>query len=284
MRTNSIIRQKTLTSTLPLPSTTSDENIGSHQHAAADHCRPSCRLYSRSRHFLTELLKPIPTMIAASVVTALVDPMKALFLPPSGNFQPSFRPVAPDGQPPLAFVLDTAGFVGAVSVPIGLIYLGSALACLRLRSGETFPRGAIAELALARMVVTPLLRVGITRWFVRAGFVDRDDKVLQFVCMCVSLPSRSPRFFYALLMYGSVYSLFSGLPSATTQVSGPFALVFGMYSLASVGLPHANLLAYWLRGTLFSVLDTAVHPDAFHYDWIGCIYAQLPLLRALDGK
>jgi hypothetical protein len=199
MRTNSIISQKALTSTLPLPSTTSDENIErSHEHAAADHRRPSCRLYSRFRHFLTELLKPIPIVIAVSVVTALVDPLKALFLPPSGNFQPKFRPVAPDGQPPLAFVLDTAGFIGAASVPIGLICLGSALACLRLREGETFPRGAIAALALARMVVTPLLGVGITRWFVSTGFVGRDDKVLQFVCMCVFLAHSIDALFFHL--------------------------------------------------------------------------------------
>jgi len=184
MRSTSTISQKTLTSTLP--STTSDENIETHGHAA-DH-RPSCRLYSRLRHFFTELLKPIPIVIAVSVVTALVDPLKALFLPPSSSFQPRFRPVAPDGQPPLAFVLDTADFIGAASVPLGLMCLGSALACLRLRSGEIFPHGAITALALARMVVTPLLGVGITRWFVHAGFVDRDDKVLQFVCMCVSFP------------------------------------------------------------------------------------------------
>ena len=189
MGSKSIISQKTLTSTPPSP--TSDKNMDftpleTHGHSADR--RPSCRLYSRLRHFLAELLKPIPIVIFLSLVIALVDPLKALFLPPSGSFQPRVRPAAPDGQPPLAFVLDTASFVGAASVPIGLICLGSALACLRLRSGETFPQGAITALALARMVVTPLLGVGITRWFVHAGFVDRDDKVLQFVCMYVSRP------------------------------------------------------------------------------------------------
>jgi len=94
---------------------------------------------------------------------------------------PWFQPVAPDGQPPLAFVLDTASFVGVASVPIGLICLGSALACLRLRPAQTFPQGAITALPLARMVVMPLLGVGITRWLVHAGFVGRDDKALQFV-------------------------------------------------------------------------------------------------------
>ena len=55
-----------------------------------------------------------------------------------------------------------------------------------------------------------------------------------------------------------------------------------MYSLGFAGLPYANLLAYWLRGTFFSIIDSAIHPDAFRYDWTGCIYAQLPLLRILD--
>ena len=140
-------------------------------------------LVPRSPHFLKELLKPSPIVIVFAIVIALVDPLKALFLPPSSSFKPRFRPVAPDGQPPLAFVLDTASFVGASCVPIGLICLGSAISCLRMRSGEPFPRGAIASLALAKMVVTPLIGIGITRWFAHAGFVDSDDKVLQFICM-----------------------------------------------------------------------------------------------------
>ncbi len=148
----------------------------------SSHCD---HLVLRSPRFLQELLKPIPIVIVFAIVIALVDPLKALFIPPSSSFNPRFRPVAPDGQPPLAFVLDTATFVGAASVPIGLICLGSALACLRIRSGEPFPRGAIASLALAKMVVTPLIGVGITRWFAHVGFVHRDDKVLQFVCVCV---------------------------------------------------------------------------------------------------
>ena len=146
-----------------------------------------CRLPSRAKFFLVELLKPIPIAIVFAVVIALVDPLKALFLPPSADFNPRFRPVAPDGQPPLAFVLDTATFIGAASVPIGLICLGSALAHLPLGSGKAFPRGAIVALALAKMVVTPIFGVCVTRLFVHVGFVNRDDKVLQFVCMYVRL-------------------------------------------------------------------------------------------------
>jgi auxin efflux carrier family protein len=142
-------------------------------------------LLSRSRHFLRQLLKPCTVVIILSFVISLVDPLKALFIPPSSNFQPHFRPTAPDGQPPLAFIFDTATFIGGACIPLGLICLGSALACLSLRSGEPFPKCAIASLALGKMVVIPIIGVAITRGFAHVGFVHSDDKVLQFVCMCV---------------------------------------------------------------------------------------------------
>jgi len=223
------ISQKASASTPPSPTSLSDSSTNCASlaspeilpHPESHH--PSRQHHSGLRGFLAELLKPAPIVIVFAIVIALVDPLKALFLPPSANFQPRFRPVAPDGQPPLAFILDTAAFVGAASVPIGLVCLGSALACLRVRLGEAFPVGAIAALALAKMVVTPLLGVGLTRLFAHAGFVRRDDKVLQFVCMCMCRPPCGyARALHRLLTYGSVFSLFSGLPTATTQVSWLF--------------------------------------------------------------
>ena len=140
---------------------------------------------SRSLHFLKQLTKPYMVVIILSFVISLVDPLKALFIPPSSNFQPRFRPIAPDGQPPLAFIFDTATFIGGAYIPLGLICLGSALACLSVRSGGPFPIGAIASLALGKTVVIPIIGVAITRGFAHVGFVHSDDKVLQFVCMCV---------------------------------------------------------------------------------------------------
>jgi len=140
---------------------------------------------SRSRHFLKQLLHPCTVVILLSFVVALVDPLKALFIPPSSNFRPHFRPTAPDGQPPLAFIFDTATFIGGACIPLSLICLGSALACLSFRSGGPFPKGAIVSLALGKLVVIPILGVAITRGFTNVGFINRDDKVLQFVCMCV---------------------------------------------------------------------------------------------------
>ncbi|KAI9437187.1 auxin efflux carrier [Lactarius indigo] len=191
---------------------------------------------SNLKRFLVELLKPAPVVIVFAIVVALVNPLKALFLPPSANFQPRFRPVAPDGQPPLAFLLDFTTFIGAASVPIGLVCLGSALARLRVGSdaGGAFPRGAIAALALVRMVLTPILGVAVTRFFTRAGFVDREDKVLQFVCI-----------------------VFSGLPTATTQVylTQVYSPTGSTEHLSAFLIPQYILMPFTMTGLVTYTLN-----------------------------
>ncbi|KAH9167693.1 auxin efflux carrier [Lactarius sanguifluus] len=175
---------------------------------------------SNLKRFLTELLKPAPIVIVFAIVTALVNPLKALFLPPSANFQPRFRPVAPDGQPPLAFLLDFT----------------TALARLRVGSdaGDAFPRGAIAALALVRMIVTPILGVAVTRFFTRAGFVDREDKVLQFVCI-----------------------VFSGLPTATTQVylTQVYSPTGSTEHLSAFLIPQYILMPFTMTGLVMYTLN-----------------------------
>ncbi|KAI0032444.1 auxin efflux carrier [Vararia minispora EC-137] len=157
------------------------------------------RIYRRAlRNFFFYMLKPAPLSVLISLPIALIDPLKALFVAPDASFQPSFHPVAPDGEPPLAFVLDTATFAGNASVPLGLVCLGSALARLNVGGRENWarlPRGAIAALALGKMLLSAVVGVGIVIGFVHRGLLDANDKVLQFVCI-----------------------ILAGLPTATTQV------------------------------------------------------------------
>ena len=82
--------------------------------------------------------------------------------------------------------MDTATFIGAASVPLGLVCLGSALARLKIpRSGQwgALPVGAISSLAVGKLLVMPVLGVVIVQGLVRGGVIPEDDKVLQFVCM-----------------------------------------------------------------------------------------------------
>ena len=189
-RTTSIISESSVIYAIPSPAPLTTELLQkpTNDCSSRRYHNNNLRVLSRrSGKFLKQLFKPAPIVIILAIVIALVDPLKALFLPPSLNFQPRFRPIAPDGQPPLAFVFDMASFVGAAYAPMGLLCLGSVIASLQLRSEEPLPTGAITSLALAKMVVTPLIGIGITRWFAHLGFINREDKVLQFVCMCVDL-------------------------------------------------------------------------------------------------
>ena len=131
---------------------------------------------------MRSLLLPCSITIVVSIVISAVTPLKALFTPVENDPIPN----APDGQPPLAFILDCAEFVGAASVPLGLICLGSAVARVRVpRKGEwgQLPLGAILWFSVTKMALIPVLGVLIVQGLVKTGFVDPDDKVLRYVCM-----------------------------------------------------------------------------------------------------
>ncbi|KAJ7718718.1 auxin efflux carrier transmembrane protein [Mycena maculata] len=151
------------------------------------------RLRANLTTFLRNLFIPASAAILASFIIALVPQLKALFVDVAGTHIPN----APDGQPPLAFVMDAATFIGAASVPMALVCLGSALARLRVPRGSwgSLPIGAILSLSAGKMLLFPVLGVLICKGLVQGGVISRDDKVLQFICM-----------------------FFSCLPTATTQV------------------------------------------------------------------
>ena len=206
------------TSTIIASSPTSS-TIELFKQPTADHSshRRHHNFLSSLRDFLKELLKPCTVVIVLSFVVSLVDPLKALFIPPSSTFQPDFWPTAPGGQPPLVFIFNTTTFIGGACIPLGLICLGSALAGLSFRSGGPFPKGAIALLTLGKMVVNPIIGIAITRAFIHVGFVNRDDKVLQFVCLCVFFLVQLLLIFS--LLTSTFFSILSGIPTSSTLVS-----------------------------------------------------------------
>ncbi|KAH8105071.1 auxin efflux carrier [Phellopilus nigrolimitatus] len=139
-----------------------------------------------ARSVMRSFLLPCSVTIVFSIVISVVTPLKALFTPVPNSPIPN----APDGQPPLAFILDCATFVGAASVPLGLICLGAAVARVNLpRRGEwgMLPLGAIIWFAITKMLLLPVLGVLICQGLVQVGFIDADDKVLRFVCMFMSV-------------------------------------------------------------------------------------------------
>ncbi|KAF8206071.1 auxin efflux carrier [Mycena galopus ATCC 62051] len=165
------------------------------QHAKVRSPRIGCRgtVYANIRAFQRNLFMQGSISIIASFVIALVPQLKALFVEVPGIHIPS----APDGDPPLAFFIDSATFIGAASVPMGLVCLGSVLARLTIprRAWRSLPSGAILGLAIGKMLISPVLGILICKGLANVNVISREDKVLQFVCI-----------------------FFSCLPTATTQV------------------------------------------------------------------
>lgn len=138
-------------------------------------------LKTRLKTFFRSLLTAPSISIFVSFPIALIPKLKALFIAVDGVNMPS----APDGQPPLAFIMDVATFIGAASVPLGLICLGSALARLKIPLNQwgSLPVGAISSLAIGKLLLMPVLGVLIVKGLVHGGLIPEEDKVLQFVCM-----------------------------------------------------------------------------------------------------
>ncbi|KAF5327766.1 hypothetical protein D9619_004550 [Psilocybe cf. subviscida] len=183
--------------------------------------------------FFKAAINPASLAILIAFPIALIPVLKALFVQVPGTNIPA----APDGQPPLAFLLDATTFVGAASVPLGLICLGSSLARLPVpRKGQwsRLPLGAISWLAVGKLLVIPVLGVLMCEGFTRAGLISRDDKVLRLVCIFIScLPTATTQ-----VLLTQVYS---GTGSA--EHLAPFLIP--QYILMIVAMPA--LIAYTLQ-------------------------------------
>lgn len=85
------------------------------------------------------LLHHVPTAtwsVIAGLLFSLIQPLKAL-LTETGGWTGSRMPNAPDNNPPLHFLLDTAAYIGALTVPLGLMLLGSSFARLKVYTKDT---------------------------------------------------------------------------------------------------------------------------------------------------
>ncbi|PVF96268.1 auxin efflux carrier [Serendipita vermifera] len=156
---------------------------------------------SRVVSFLRSLLTPATITMAVAFPVALIKPLKGLFV----ELENSPIPNAPDGRPPLYFIMDTANFLGAASIPLGLICLGTALATMKIpKTLSSLPVGAITAMAIGKLVIQPIIGVLIVNAFVRIGFIDENDKVLRFVTMFFScMPTSTTQVFFTQVYSGT---------------------------------------------------------------------------------
>ncbi|OCH94478.1 auxin efflux carrier [Obba rivulosa] len=134
---------------------------------------------------LTVVITPITLTLAISLPVALIQDLKALFVDVSSEGGPSWH--GPDGRPPLAFVMDTAQFLGNIAVPLALVLLGASFARLRVpRPLSRLPIMAMVLVTMAKLVVLPVIGVFLIQSMVKAGMIDKDAKAEKFVAMFLS--------------------------------------------------------------------------------------------------
>ncbi|ODV79757.1 auxin efflux carrier [Suhomyces tanzawaensis NRRL Y-17324] len=131
------------------------------------------------------MLQPNSVSLIVSLAIAMSPPLKALFVP-THNFHLS---PAPDNQPPLSFLMDLASYVGAASVPLGLILLGATISRLQVKSMPPGFWKTAVMITCCRLILLPMIGVGITTGLHKAGWYG-SDPILRFVSVLeFGLPS-----------------------------------------------------------------------------------------------
>lgn len=89
------------------------------------------RLWTGVRSCVKHTLTPPTISLVVSIIIGVVPVLRDLFVPAESP-EKHFSATAPDGNPPLSTIYDAASFVGAASVPLGLIVLGASIATIEV--------------------------------------------------------------------------------------------------------------------------------------------------------
>ncbi|KAF3925123.1 hypothetical protein ABW20_dc0100287 [Dactylellina cionopaga] len=145
------------------------------------------KVWARVKLFIT-----IPAMtLLSALVIAIVPYLRALFVPTTGVTMPS----APDGRPPLDFVVQFASYGGQLSPVMGIAMLGAALSRIRVRH---LPDGfwmSIAATCILKLIVGPILGILWIQGLKHTTLINNDQKMMQLVI-----------------------AITGGMPAATSQV------------------------------------------------------------------
>ncbi|KAL7419128.1 Protein M3 [Cryptotrichosporon argae] len=132
-------------------------------------------------------LPPTTWATFLGIPISVVSPLKALFTPVDG-WSGTRIPYAPDGNPPLYFLLETATFMGQISIPAALVLLGASFARLKMpNSWRELPLAAIVSVAVAKMVIVPIFGIFVVQAFRgHTSLFPAADKIRVFVTVLLS--------------------------------------------------------------------------------------------------
>lgn len=162
---------------IAFPSLTPTPSLPTSSHST--HPKAYMRVLHSLKTFFLSLVSPPTISLLSALIIALIPTLKSLFV---YTPESTFHPTAPDGQPPLAILYQTATFVGAASVPLGLTVLGASMAKMRIpRPVNRLPLASIGAMAAVKIVVLPVIGYFFVEGLVKhTGMVAADNAVLRF--------------------------------------------------------------------------------------------------------
>ncbi|KAJ6261707.1 hypothetical protein Dda_2505 [Drechslerella dactyloides] len=131
------------------------------------------RIMGRVKLFVT-----IPTMtLISALIIAIVPYLRALFVVTHGVSMPN----APDGRPPLDFIIQFASYGGQLSPVMGIAMLGAALSRIRVRH---LPKGfwmTIVATCVLKLILGPILGIVWIQGLKRTPLINDNQKMMQLV-------------------------------------------------------------------------------------------------------
>ncbi|CAK7899111.1 protein Ecm3p [[Candida] anglica] len=185
-------------STMPIPSNSNIQNdnvsLGSQGKIKRSF---GAKLRTNIVPILKNFLAPNSLSLILSISIAMAPPLKALFVHSAFKHIPD----APDEEPPLSFIMDFTGYVGAASVPLGLLLLGATISRLQVKKMPPGFWKTALGVTVSRLIILPIIGVGLTTGFYKGGWYG-DDKLVRFVSVLeFGLPSAT-----ALVYFTAFYT------------------------------------------------------------------------------
>ncbi|GME98882.1 unnamed protein product [Ambrosiozyma monospora] len=125
---------------------------------------------------ITSTLKPMSISLIFSITVSMIPWVKALFV----TTHQAHLSSAPDGMPPLSFIMDFASYVGNAQVPLGLILLGGTIGRLQVNNMNAKIWKVPILVTIFKLCIFPVIGCAVNSKFSKDGLFYNDD-VLYFV-------------------------------------------------------------------------------------------------------
>lgn len=120
-------------------------------------------------------MKVASITVIVSIIICMVPWLQALFVvTPQTSL-----PTAPDGAPPLSFIMDFAGYIGAAEVPFGLLLLGGTIGRLRITNLRKVWKVPMA-IVISRLFISPVIGCAFNHKLFKDGLFYGED-ILYFI-------------------------------------------------------------------------------------------------------